>query len=170
MQDNQLQDLVAPEIDALGFELVKLEVVGGTRNPVLRLFIDKSDGVTISDCTLVSRTVALLLEEADPFSGRYLLEVSSPGANRPLVTAEHFTLYTGEPAKVRSTDADGGRITYTGTIRSCINDVVTLGTDDGDVAVPLDSIISAQLVHQDYRIDKKMKKEKRAHKRRGDDK
>ena len=65
MQDNQLHDLVVPEIDALGFELVKLEVVGGTRNPVLRLFIDKSDGVTISDCTLVSRTVALLLEEAD---------------------------------------------------------------------------------------------------------
>ena len=86
------------------------------------------------------------------------------------MTAEHFTRYTGEPAKVRTADADGGKITYTGTICSCINDVVTLGTGDGDVAVPLDSIISAQLVHQDYRIDKKMKKEKRAPKRRGDDK
>lgn len=167
MQENELRDLVMPEIDALGFECVKLEVVGSSRSPVLRLFIDKTGGVTIRDCSLVSRTVALLLEEADPFPGRFLLEVSSPGSDRPLVIGEHFRRFVNEPAIIRAREADGGKITYTGTIRSCIDDVVTLGTDHGEIAVPLDSIISARLVHQEYRIDKKMKKEKRV-KRGGD--
>jgi len=169
MQENELRDLVVPELDALGFECVKLEVVGSGRSPVLRLFIDKPGGVKISDCSMVSRTVALLLEEADPFPGRYLLEVSSPGSDRPLVTGEHFQRFVNEPAVVRTRAANGDRITYTGTIRSCIDDVVTLGTDHGEIAVPLDSIISARLVQQEYRIDKKMNKEKR-NKRRGDHK
>jgi len=63
--------------------------------------------------------------------------------------------------------AAGERITYTGTIASCINDVVTLSTDAGDATVHLDDIISAQLVHQEYKIDKKRSKEKRSKKRRG---
>ena len=66
---------IAPELDSLGVELVKLEVVGGSRNPVVRLYIDKPGGVAISDCTLVSRTISMLLDEADPIPRRYLLEV-----------------------------------------------------------------------------------------------
>lgn len=166
MQKKEIETIVLPELDTLGFELIKLEVVGSAANPVVRLYIDRPGGVTIGDCALVSRTVGLLLEEADPFPGRYLLEVSSPGSNRPLVTAGHFEAHAGKAAKVVAR-AGGERITYTGTIASCINDVVTLSTTDGDASVHLDDIISAQLVHQEYRIDKKRSKEKRSKKRRG---
>jgi ribosome maturation factor RimP len=68
---------------------------------------------------------------------------------------------------VRAASADGGKTTYTGRIRSCINDVITLDTDSGEVAVALADVIDAQLLHQEYKIDKKMKKEKRSRKRRG---
>ena len=167
LRKNDIESIVVPELDTLGFELIKLEVMGSATNPLVRLYIDRPDGVTVRDCALVSRTVGLLLEEADPFPGRYLLEVSSPGSNRPLVTADHFETYAGKPARVVA-KAAGERITYTGTITSCINHVVTLSTDDGDATVHLDDIISAQLVHQEYRIDKKRSKEKRSKKRRGD--
>lgn len=166
LQKKEIEAIVVPEMDTLGFELIKLEVVGSASNPVVRMYIDRPGGVTIGDCAMVSRTVGLLLEEADPFPGRYLLEVSSPGSNRPLVTAGHFEAYAGEMAKVVARAA-GERITYTGTIASCINDVVTLRTADGDASVHLDDVISAQLVHQEYKIDKKRSKEKRSKKRRG---
>jgi len=177
MQKNELEEKLAPEIEAMGFECVKCEVVGASRSPVIRLFIDKPGGVSIDDCSRVSRAIGLVLEEKDPFPGRYLLEVSSPGSNRPLTTSEHFVRFTGSEAKVQALVREGGRedagesrMTYTGRIRSCIDDVITIETTDGDVSVGLDRIISAQLVHQDYKIDKKMRKEKRSRrdrKRRG---
>ena len=161
---------MAPELEALGLELVKLELVGVTGRPVVRLYIDKPGGVSISDCTLVSRTLGMLFDEADPITSRYLLEVSSPGSNRPLVTEGHFQRFAGRPAKVTVRAPEGGRITYTGVIGSCIDGIVTLATDDGDVFVNLGSIISAQLVHQEYKIDKKREKgEKRSKKQRGGD-
>lgn len=160
MKNNELTELVVPELTALGFECVKLEVVGSSRNPVLRLYIDKPGGVTISDCSLVSRSLGLLLEEKDPFPGRYLLEVSSPGNNRPLVTEEHFQRFAGKDAKVTVVNVDG-RNTYTGQIRSCINDVITLDTDDGAVEVNLSEVAKAQLVGQEYKIDKKRPKRRR---------
>lgn len=164
MINNELEELIVPELDALGFECVKLEVVGSSRNPLVRLYIDKPGGVTVRDCSLASRTIAILLEEKDPFPGRYLLEVSSPGNNRPLVTQEHFQRFVGKTAKVTAVDASG-RNTYTGPIRSCINDVITLDTDDGAVEIGLSQVAKAQLVDQEYKIDKKQKKAKRSPRR-----
>ena len=167
LQKQDLEKIVVPELEALGLELVKLEVVGAASRPVVRLFIDRPGGVSVGDCTLVSRTLSMLFDEADPFAGRYLLEVSSPGSNRPLVTEGHFQRFVGQPAKVTARAPEGGRITYTGVIGSCIDGVVALATDDGDVSVNLGSIISAQLVHQEYKIDKKREKgEKRSKKQR----
>jgi ribosome maturation factor RimP len=170
MQDKELQDLVAREVAVLGFECVKCEVAGSSRHPVLRLFIDKPDGVSIDDCSLVSRTLGLVLDERDPFAGRYILEVSSPGSNRPLTKPEHFERFVDHEARVvvRSQDpGDGEKTTYTGRIRSCINDVITIDTEGGEVAVAFADVIGAHLLHQEYKIDKKMKKEKRSRKRRG---
>jgi len=161
MIEKDIELLVAPELEALGFELVKLEVVGSSRNPIVRLYIDKPDGVGIADCSLVSRTLSLLLDEKDPISGRYLLEVSSPGSNRPLVTEAHFQRFENEEAKVQVKEGRE-RMTYTGRIHSCINDLLTLATDEhGTVEIQLSNILKASLVGQDYKIDKKMKRSKR---------
>jgi ribosome maturation factor RimP len=161
MHKNELEDTLVPEVEAMGFECVKCEVVGASRSPHIRLYIDKPGGVSVNDCSRVSRAVGLLLDEKEPFPGRYLLEVSSPGSNRPLTSVEHFVRFAGSDAKVHARGEGDGKMTYTGTIRSCINDVLTLDTNDGEITIGLDRIISAQLAHQEYKIDKKMKKDKR---------
>lgn len=173
MINNDLEDIVAPELETLGFECVKCEVVGSSRHPIVRLYIDKPGGVSIKDCTLASRTIGLLLDRKDPFPGKYLLEVSSPGSNRPLTNEAHFQRFEGQPARVETTGTDADKITYTGQIRSCINGLLTIGTAEGDVTVELSRIKKAYLVEQEYKIDKKMKRHKReknAKKRKGDQK
>jgi ribosome maturation factor RimP len=161
MLDNKLEQLVAPELETLGFECVKLEVAGSSKNPVVRLYIDKPGGVNIGDCSLVSRTVSLLLDEEDPFPGRYLLEVTSPGRDRPLVTEAHFRRFQGEAARVQ-VRMGAEKITYTGHIRSCINGLLILDIDDDQsVEIELANILKAFLVGQEYKIDKKTKRSKR---------
>jgi ribosome maturation factor RimP len=161
VQERDLAGIINPELELLGFECVKLEVVGSTRSPVVRLYIDKPGGVTVGECAKVSRALGLVLEREDPFPGRYLLEVSSPGNNRPLVTEEHYQRFAGSQARVAVERGDAGRITYTGTIRSCINGDLTLETDDGDVVVALRDVVRANLINREYKIDKKRPKEKR---------
>jgi len=172
MLDKELETLVVPEVTSLGFECIKVEVVGSRRNPIVRIFIDKPVGVVdLADCSLVSRSIALLLEEKDPFPGRYLLEVSSPGSNRPLTTEAHFQKFVGESARVETAAPEASRITYTGHIRSCINGLLTLGTPEGEVAIELSAIVKASLVDREYKIDKKMKHERRTRRlreRKGD--
>jgi ribosome maturation factor RimP len=164
MRNNELEELVVQEVDLLGFECVKCEVVGSNRHPVLRLYIDKPGGVSVGDCSRVNRTLGLVLDEKEPFAGRYVLEVSSPGSNRPLTTPEHFQRFVESEAKVsaRVHGPDEGKMTYTGRIRSCIDGVITLDTDDGEITIAFDDVIGAQLLHQEYKIDKKMKKDKRS--------
>jgi len=161
VQERDLSGIIGPELKLLGFECVKLEVVGSPRSPVVRLFIDKPGGVTISDCAGVSRAIGLVLEREDPFPGRYLLEVSSPGNNRPLVTETHYQRFAGQEARVAVERAGEGRITYTGRIRSCINGDLTLETDSGDVVVALRDVVRANLINQEYKIDKKREKDRR---------
>lgn len=169
MRDKDLENIIVPELDALGFECVKLEVVGASHSPVVRLYIDRPDGVTIRDCSLVNRTIGILLEGADPFPGRYVLEVSSPGSNRPLVTAEHFTSFAGSLARVTVRGDDGEHRRIVGTIVSCDDGLLTLDGDAGPTRIALEAIENARLYHQEYRIDKKKKKkDKRTRRRRGD--
>lgn len=168
--------MVVREVESLGFECVKYEVVGRSRHPVVRLYIDKPGGVSVGDCTMVSRAVGLLLDKEDPFTGKYLLEVSSPGSDRPLTKEEHFQRFEGEPAKVQFLGAGGERTTITGRIRSCRDGRVLLDTEDGEVGVELARVKKACLIDQEYKIDKKMKQSKRekraerANKRKGDQK
>jgi ribosome maturation factor RimP len=147
--ERDLHGIIDPELNSLGFECVKLEVVGSAGSPVVRLYIDKPGGVTVGECARVSRALGLVLEREDPFPGRYLLEVSSPGNNRPLVTEEHYQRFAGSEARV-AVGGTEGKITYTGRIRSCINGDLTLETDAGDVVVALRDIVRANLINQEY--------------------
>jgi len=162
MQEHELGKIIIPEIERLGFECVKLELVGSARSPVVRIFIDKPGGVTVGECALTSRTIGLVLEREDPFPGRYLLEVSSPGSNRPLVTEAHFQRFVGSEARVAVQRAGNDKITYTGRINSCLNGVLTLDVDDGPVALALHEVVRANLINQEYKIDKKRSKDRRS--------
>ncbi len=157
MDNNELEELFAPELEALGIECVKLDVVGTTQNPIIRLYIDKDGGVSVKDCSRVSRTVGMVLEREDPFPGRYLLEVSSPGHNRPLTKEAHFVRFVGIEARIQCSSPELGKRTYTGHIRSCINGMVALDTADGQQLIRLADVVKANLVGQEYKIDKKKK-------------
>lgn len=112
---------LAPEIERavaeLGFELVELEVAGNRARPILRVYIDRPDSVpgepavTLEDCTKVSRGLEPMLDARDDLSERYVLEVSSPGVERPLVRPRDWSRFAGHPVSVR------GRATLAGKAR-----------------------------------------------------
>ena len=161
MTEREIEKLIVPELETMGFECVKLEVVGSPRHPVVRLFIDKPGGVTVGECAQASRAIGLVLDREDPFPGSFLLEVSSPGSNRPLVNEAHFQRFVGSEAKVVVERPGSGRATFIGRIRVCANDTLALDTDDGEVVVGLRDIVKANLINQEYKIDKKRDKDRR---------
>ena len=161
MDTTSLEEILSPELELLGYECVKCEVIGSGHSKIIRLYIDRPGGVGIKDCATVSRAIGLVLDQLDPFPGRYLLEVSSPGNNRPLTRESHFAKYSGHEARVQWNDPEGGKKTYTGTIRSCINGLLVLESTEGEHQIQLSSIIKANLTDEIYKIDKKMKHTKK---------
>jgi ribosome maturation factor RimP len=115
-----------------GLELVEVEFGGPGGRQTLRLFIDKPEGVSLDDCTSLSRAVSAALDVEDPIAGAYDLEVSSPGLDRPLRTPEHFQKYAGERVRVKTyapiSETDN-RKTFVGTLQ---------GFDGGFVLVDVD--------------------------------
>ncbi len=106
-----VEPVVAQELDGLGFDLVELRRGGSKSRPVLELRIDRRDGtkVTIEDCAKVSRAVEAKLESAALVSEQYVLEVSSPGADRPLRSPADWRRFVGRHATVTSTELAGGK-------------------------------------------------------------
>lgn len=155
---SEFETVVAAEVEALGFECVKIEVVGSPRSPIVRIYVDRDGGVSIKHCVTVSRSIGLVLDRLDPFPGRYLLEVSSPGNNRPLTKAEHYVRFVGNEARVQCDEPGSGKKTYTGLIRSCINGLLVLDTDEGERIIRFSDIVKANLSPQEYKIDKKQNK------------
>lgn len=145
-QNQALLDLFGPEVTALGFELLGIELSQNGHGSVLRIYIDKDEGITIDDCVLVSRQLTGLLDVEDPIQGKYDLEVSSPGLDRPLFTVEQFKKFIGERVKLRLYEKQDGQKRYTGLLVSANEDIVVINCDDEDIEVPMSMIDKAQLV------------------------
>lgn len=141
----RLLELLEPEVGTMGYELVDVEFGSGGGNGRLRLYIDCEGGVNLSDCTRVSHQVSALLDVEDPISGRYVLEVSSPGMNRTLRTPEHFKRYLGSRVKVKLKSLYGGRKRFTGELIGIDDEAVTVTVDGQAVRLPLEEIHKAQL-------------------------
>ncbi len=142
---HRLLELLEPEIGAMGYELVDVEFGAGGGSSRVRLFIDHSGGVTLSDCERVSHQVSALLDVEDPIPGQYVLEVSSPGLNRTLRTREHFERYVGSRVKVQLKSLQGGRKRFTGELSGIDDEVVTLEVDGQAVKLPREEIQKAKL-------------------------
>jgi ribosome maturation factor RimP len=97
----RLQGVVRPILDSLGFELVDLEYAGHGPRGILRVFIEKEGGITLEDCAQASRFLSHALDVEDPIAHSYLLEVSSPGLDRPLKGLEDFDRYQGRLVKIK---------------------------------------------------------------------
>lgn len=141
----QLHALLAPSVEALGYELWGLEYIQG-RGAVLRLYIDSDNGITVDDCAAVSHQVSGVLDVEDPISGEYTLEVSSPGMDRPLFTPEQWQRYIGEKAQVRLLAPVKNRRKLTAEISAVSGDTLSLVVDGEAVDVPFAQVDRASLV------------------------
>ncbi len=145
--NTELNELLAPTIADLGLELVGIEFSPNSGSSLLRVYIDEPErGVTIEDCERVSREISALLDVNDPVSGRYTLEVSSPGLERPLFTLEHFARFVGEPAKVSVNLPLDGRRRFQGRILAVEGDRIVIEQDGKPVAIAHANVAKAQLV------------------------
>ncbi len=113
----KVMELLEPHVERQGFELVSVEYKGGARGGLLRLLIDRpGGGIALDDLAELSRVVGDLLDVYDPVEGRYTLEVSSPGINRPLTKLSHFEQHRGRRVKVRTHQAHEGQKSFVGVL------------------------------------------------------
>jgi ribosome maturation factor RimP len=130
-----------------GVELVNVEIAGTKRDSVLRIYIDKPEGVTLDDCSLFSRDVEAVLDLEDFIPSRYVLEVSSPGIERELYSVEDFRRFDGRLVKVKTKEEIDGQKTFVGTITG-IDDDGTITVEDrtrGSVRFTFAEIAKANL-------------------------
>ena len=138
--------LLEPTVERLGYELVDLEVRLGSGNGLVRVFIDKPEGVDLDDCEKVSLAVSALLDVEDPVPGNYNLEVSSPGLDRKLTKPEHFQRFAGEIVKVQMRFPIEGRRRFRGTLVSSDDENIVVEVDGESHSLPLKTIDTARLV------------------------
>jgi len=124
---DQLRSVVEPTIEAEGYRLVAVEISGDTSGDIVRLYCD-SPGFGVDDCARISRALSPVLDVEDPMSGPYRLEVSSPGIDRPVQSAEDFARYAGYRAKLRLIPG-AERRRFSGTLQ---------GVDDGHILIEVD--------------------------------
>lgn len=149
-----IEDAIAPQIEALGFALVRVRFFGGRRQ-VLQIMIERADGsdVTVDDCVRASHAVSPIMDVFDPIDSAYALEVSSPGIDRPLTRPEDFERFAGFEAKVEMSESRAGRRRFKGMLLGLgENGTVRLDVDGEAVSLPLGDIHSAKLVLTDALI------------------
>ena len=138
-------DLLEPVIEGLGYECVGVEFHPSRGEAVLRVFIDGPDGVNVDDCARVSHQVSGVLDVEDPIPGDYVLEVSSPGLDRPVFKTADYARFAGEAVRIRLRERIDGRRKITGRLGGLTDDGVIVDTDAGQTIVPLSSIDGAHI-------------------------
>ncbi|RRW43966.1 ribosome maturation factor RimP [Pseudomonas luteola] len=142
----QLQAMLAPVIEALGYECWGIEYISQGRHSLLRVYIDHSNGILVEDCEKVSRQVSGILDVEDPIPGEYTLEVSSPGMDRPLFTLEQFNAFVGEQVKIRLRSPYEGRRNFLGLLRSVEEQDVVVQVGDHEYLLPVEMIDKANVI------------------------
>ena len=127
--------LITPTVEALGFELVRVSY-GGGRKPTLQIMAERPDGTMgVGDCATLSRELSVLLDVEDPLPGEYLLEVSSPGIDRPLTREKDFDRWAGFEAKVELDESREGRRRYRGILMGVEDGMIKIDTGETEAGV-----------------------------------
>jgi ribosome maturation factor RimP len=142
----ELERLIEPTVEQLGYELSDLELKIGGRDGIVRVFIDKPDGVDLTDCEIVSRQLSAVLDVEDPLPGHYTLEVSSPGLDRKLTKPEHFQRFIGETIRVKLRFPVAGRRNFRGALRAADEEQIEVEVDGESHSLQLATIESARLI------------------------
>jgi ribosome maturation factor RimP len=147
-QLTRIRELFQPTLSFLGYELYDLALMGAGRNTTLRVQIDRPQGVTLDDCERVSKSLSALLDQADPLPTHYDLEVSSPGAERPLRNLDEYRRFIGHRANARYRVGDNEQVAE-GRLIAVSEQMIELQLGEGKhqrtVAIPLGDVLSARL-------------------------
>jgi len=144
-----LETLLSPVVNSNGCTLYDIEYLKEGPDRILRLFIDKDEGIDLDDCERVSRAVDVVLDEKDIITGEYRLQVSSPGIERKLTKPEHYTSYIGHKALVKlfaPHDPVSGRKKFTGIIKTFENNQVCIRTEEDEHTFDLSQVSACRLV------------------------
>jgi ribosome maturation factor RimP len=150
-----LERMIEPEIRHLGYDLVRVCMVGGASDPTLQVMAERPDTrqLDLDDCERISRRLSDVLDLCDPIEGSYRLEVSSPGIDRPLTRLKDFSDWAGHEARVTLTEPRGDRKQFTGMLHGVEGDAVKLTDKTGEVhTLPFSAISSAKLLLTDKLI------------------
>ena len=151
----EVSRLIEPEVKSLGYELVRVMMIGGAADPTLQVMAERPDTrqLDIADCERISRRLSDLLDTDDPIEGSYRLEVSSPGIDRPLTRLNDYADWAGHEARITLREPRGDRKQFTGMLGGVEGESVKLRAKDGqDYELPFADIASAKLVLTDKLI------------------
>lgn len=166
--DAKIASIIKPVLQTLGFRLVRVRM-SGMNGGTLQIMTERFDGtMTVEDCELVSRTISPVLDVEDPISGRYHLEISSPGIDRPLVRKSDFTDWSGHIARIETSQLHDGRKKFRGRLVAADEQGITLEAEqltygnEPVVQIPFEIISDARLILTDDLIRDALRKDKAA--------
>ena len=165
--DRRLAEIITPEIEALGFELVRVRLMSG-KETTLQIMADRPDGgIEVDDCAQISNAVSAVLDVEDPILDTYTLEVGSPGIDRPLTRLKDFDMFEGYEAKVETSELIDGRRRFKGVLAGVEDDEVLInvaGAEGETVTIGLkfDWLSDAKLVLTDDLIREMLRQRKTA--------
>ncbi len=162
--DRRLAGIVTPVLGALGFELVRIRLMGG-KTRILQIMADKPDGgIEVDDCADISSAVSAVLDVEDPIEENYVLEVSSPGIDRPLTRLKDFDMWSGWEARIETTELIDGRRRFKGTLAGTEADEVLITLTEGEsevtIGLKFDWLSDAKLILTDELIAEMLRQKK----------
>lgn len=160
--DRRLAEIITPVIEDMGFELVRVRLMGGN-TATLQIMAEKPEGgIEVDDCAAISTAVSATLDIEDPIEDQYTLEVSSPGIDRPLTRLKDFDQWDGYVAKIETTEMIDGRKRFKGVLAGTQDGEVLIEIDEGTIGLNFDWLADAKLVLTDDLIRDVLKARKDA--------
>ncbi len=162
--DRRLADIITPVIEGLGFELVRVRLMGG-KTRILQIMADRPDGgIGVDECGEISTTVSAVLDVEDPVEDNYVLEVSSPGIDRPLTRLKDFEMWKGWEARIETTELIDGRRRFKGTLAGAEGEEVLITLDEGGeevtIGLQFDWLSDAKLILTEELIAEMLRQKK----------
>ena len=144
---SRIKEILIPALNSLGLELVEVEYRPENRGWVLRIYIEREDGVTLEDCQRVSDEVGDLLDVEDVIDHHYRLEVSSPGFDRPLVNEKDFMRFVGQRAQITTDEPISNQRNFQGRILRVLDHKIQIeGYEGNRIEIPYGSVVKARIV------------------------
>ncbi len=150
--DRRLAEIITPAIEGLGFELVRVRLMGG-KTRILQIMADRPEGgIVVDDCAKISTAVSAVLDVEDPIEDNYTLEVSSPGIDRPLTRLKDFGVWEGYEARIDTTELIDGRRRFKGILAGVEGDEVLIEIEEGTIGLNFEWLSDAKLILTDELI------------------